>query len=151
MHDHLPKSTDRTTQNLFSFATLFLDTCQNLVSTHAPQFWSKIALFILKLIFVIITLLNGLLITAISLPVRVANENLFFALNPSSPHPHNGYPPIHLPSFYPYVPRLDPGVKAAPAHATDSSPQSWAINHPTGTVVPPSARASFAFFFLMPQ
>jgi len=33
VHDHLSKSIDRTTQNLFSFATLFLDMCQNLVST----------------------------------------------------------------------------------------------------------------------
>ena len=44
-HDHLSKSTDRTTQNLFSFATLFLDTCQNLVSTHAPQFQSKMSFY----------------------------------------------------------------------------------------------------------
>jgi len=35
VHDHLSKSIDRTTQNLFSFATLFLDTCQNLVSTSS--------------------------------------------------------------------------------------------------------------------
>ena len=49
--------------------------------THAPQFRSKNALFTLKLILVIITLPNGLLITAVSLPVRVANENLFFAFD----------------------------------------------------------------------
>ena len=47
-------------QNLFPFATLFLDTCQNLVSTHAPQFRSKNVLFTLKLSFVMITLSNGL-------------------------------------------------------------------------------------------
>ena len=40
-HDHLSKSTDRTMQSLFSFATRLLDMCQNLVSTHAPQFRSK--------------------------------------------------------------------------------------------------------------
>ena len=90
-------------------------------------------------------------LTAVSLPVRVANENLSFALNPSSPHPHNGNLPIHLLSFYPYVPRLDPGVKVAPSHATDPSPPFWAINHPIGTVVLQSARASFAFFLLKPQ
>ena len=45
----------------------------------------------------------------------------------------------------------DPGVKVVPAHATDPSPQFWAINYPIGTVVPPSARASFAFFFLKPR
>jgi len=63
-----------------------------------------------------ITLPNGLLITAISLPVRVANENLFFALLLSPPHPHNGNLSIHLPSLYPYAPQLNPGVKAIPAH-----------------------------------
>ena len=86
--------------------------------------------------------------TAISLPVRVTNENLFFTLNLSPSHPHNGNLPIHLPSFYPYVLQLNPGVKATPAHATDSSPPSWVINYPIGIVVSPSARAFFAFFFL---
>ena len=33
MHDHPSMSTDHTIQKLFSFATLLLDTCQNLVST----------------------------------------------------------------------------------------------------------------------
>ena len=90
--------------------------------------------------------------TAISLPVRVANENLFFALNLSPSHPHNGNLPIHLLSFYPYVPQLNPGVKVVPVHATDSSPPSWAINYLIGTVVSPSARAFFAFSYLkLPQ
>ena len=73
--------------------------------------------FTLKLILVMITLPNGLLITAVSLPVQVANKNLFFALHLSPPHPHNGNLPIHLPSIYPYAPQLNPGVKAAPAHS----------------------------------
>jgi hypothetical protein len=58
-----------------------------------------------------ITLLNDPLITALSLPVRVANESLFFSLNLSSSHPHNGNLPIHLPSFYPYAPQLNPRGK----------------------------------------
>ena len=71
----------------------------------------------------------------------VASENLFFALNSSPSRPHNGNLPIHLPSFYPYFPRLNPGVKAMPVHATDSSSQSSVINRPIGTVVSSSARA----------
>ena len=63
-----------------------------------------------------ITLPNGLPITAISLPVRVASENLFFALNLSPSLPHNRNLPIHLPSFYPYAPQLNPRVKTVPAH-----------------------------------
>ena len=62
-----------------------------------------------------ITLPNGLLITAISLPVRAANENLLFALNLSPPRPHNGNLTIQLPSFYPYTPQLNQRVKAVPA------------------------------------
>ena len=46
-------------QDLFSFATFFLDTYQNLVSTHAPQFRSRNVLFTLKLNLVMITLPNG--------------------------------------------------------------------------------------------
>jgi hypothetical protein len=63
-----------------------------------------------------IMLPNGPLITAISLPMRVANENLFFALNLSPSRPHNGNLPIHLLSFYPYTPQLNPRVKTVPAH-----------------------------------
>ena len=37
MHDHPSKSTDRTIQNIFSFATLLLDTRQNLVSTESAR------------------------------------------------------------------------------------------------------------------
>ena len=59
--------------------------------------------FTLKLISVMIMLPNGLLITAISLPVRVANKNLFFALHLSPPRPHNMNLLIYLPSFYPYA------------------------------------------------
>jgi hypothetical protein len=47
-------------QNLFSLGTRVLNTCQNLVSTHAPQFRSKNVLFTLKLSLVMITLLNAL-------------------------------------------------------------------------------------------
>ena len=59
-HDRPSESTNRTAQNPFSFAALFLDTCQNLVSTHASQFRSKNILFTLKLNLAMITLLNGL-------------------------------------------------------------------------------------------
>ena len=59
-HDHPSKSTDRTIWNLFSSATHLLDTCQNLVSTHASQFRSKNVFFTLKLSLVMITLPNGL-------------------------------------------------------------------------------------------
>ena len=86
-------------------------------------------------------------LTAVSLPVRVASENLFFALNPSLSRPHNGNLPIHLPSFYPRVPRLDPRVKAMPVHATDLYSQSWAINRPIDTIISSSARA---FPYLLP-
>ena len=89
---------------------------------------------------------NSPLITAISLPVRVANENLFFTLNLSPSRSHNGNLPIHLLSFYPYAPQLNPRVKTVPAHATDSSPPLRAINYPIGTVISPSARAFFLAF-----
>ncbi|KAG2557109.1 hypothetical protein PVAP13_8NG213200 [Panicum virgatum] len=84
---------------------------------------------------------------AIKLFNQVANKNLFFALHLSPPRPHNGNLPIHLPSFYPYAPQINPGVKLHQCTATDSSTLLWAINNPVGTVVSPSAIAFFAFFF----
>ena len=66
-----------------------------------PNFGVKYPLFTLKLIFVMITLWNGLF--------RVGGE--LFALNLSPSRPHNGNLPIHLPSFYPHTPKLNPGVK----------------------------------------
>jgi len=83
--------------------------------------------------------------------MRVASENLFFALNPSSSRPHNGNLPIHFPSFYQCVPRLDPRVKAMLGHATDSPSPPWVINHPIGTVFSSSAKAFFDFFFFQPK
>jgi hypothetical protein len=63
-----------------------------------------------------IMLPNGPLITAISFLVRVANENLFFALNLSPSRPYNENLPIHPLSFYPYAPQLNPRVKIVSAH-----------------------------------
>ena len=86
---------------------------------------------------------NGLFTYCSFASRAVASENLFFALNPSSSRPLL----IHLPSFYPRVPRLDPRVKAMLGHATDSPSLPWAINHPIGTVFSSSTKAFFAFFF----
>ena len=83
--------------------------------------------------------------------MRVASKNLFFALDLSPSCPHNENMPIHLLSFYPCVPRLDPRVKAILVHATDSPSPPWAINLPIGTVVSSSARALFAFLFFKLQ
>jgi hypothetical protein len=95
-----------------------------------------------------ITLPNGLPITAISLPVRVASENLFFALNLSSSRPHNGNLPIHLPSFYPYASQLNPRVKIEPPHRNRFISLTLGDKLPIGIVALPSARAFLAFFFL---
>ena len=124
----------------------FLDTCQKMVSTHAPQFWNN--LFYSEITPTSIQSHSSYSVHT-AYPVQLGK--IFFALNLSSSRPHNGNLPIHLPSFYPRAPRLDPRVKAMLGHATDSPFLPWAINHPIGTVVSSSARAFFAFFFLKPQ
>ena len=151
-HDHLSKSTDRMMQNLFSFATLFLDTCQNPVSTHAPQFRSKNVLFTLKL----------------NLCHNYAAERSFHLLQlrfpcgwrvkisplPSTLHllvRTTGICRFTFRLFTPHVPRLDPRVKAMLGHATDSPSLPWAMNHPIGTVFSSSAKTFFAFFFFQPK
>ena len=68
-----------------------------------PNFEVKCPFYFEINLLIMIMLPNGLLITAVSLPMRVVNQNLFFALHLSPPRSHNRNLLIHLPFFYPYV------------------------------------------------